>query len=201
MNNYDYKQRLEELRENKSRLLKLDPRIPELSGIYILKREDENGFKYAYIGQAKHILSRLAQHLVGYQHIDLSLKKHKLWGKDNPHGWRVIYFTYPEHLLNEKEQEFIKQYADMGYQLRNKTSGSQGEGKTDINERKPSKGYYDGLKQGRSNLSKELQKKLKYLNIAPKDENKRTIRMYNKFLDLITPTNKGDNDDDENQTN
>lgn len=37
-------------------------------------RTDENGFRYAYIGQAVHILTRLAQHLVGYQHIDLSLK-------------------------------------------------------------------------------------------------------------------------------
>lgn len=197
----ELKKRLETEKSNKRRWLNVNPALVEASGIYILTREDENGFKYAYVGQAKHILTRLAQHLVGYQHIDLSLKKHKLWDKDNPHGWRVIYFTYPEHLLNEKEQEFIKQYAEFGYQLRNKTSGSQGKGKTGIANNKPSKGYYDGVKQGRSNLSKELQKSLKYVVITPKDQNKRTIRMYNKFLDLLTPIDKGENDDGKNQTN
>ena len=45
----------------------------EDSGIYVFTRQ-ENGFKYAYVGQAKHILTRLAQHLNGYQHIDLSIK-------------------------------------------------------------------------------------------------------------------------------
>ena len=50
--------------------------ITDSSGIYILRRMDEDGIKFAYIGQAKHILTRLGQHLDGYQHIDLSLKKH-----------------------------------------------------------------------------------------------------------------------------
>lgn len=59
---------------NKKRLLEVNPKLDEESGIYFLTRIDENGFKYAYIGQAVHILTRLAQHLVGYQHIDLSLK-------------------------------------------------------------------------------------------------------------------------------
>ena len=46
--------------ENKKRLLKLNPKLNDRSGIYFLLREDENGFKYAYIGQAVHTLSRLA---------------------------------------------------------------------------------------------------------------------------------------------
>ena len=45
--------------------------------------------------------------------------------------------------------------ADGGYQLRNKTSGSQGEGKSQIAEYKAVKGYRDGLEQGRKNLAKE----------------------------------------------
>ena len=61
--------------KNKKRLLAINPKLNEQSGIYFLTRVDEDGFKYAYVGQAKHILTRLAQHLVGYQHIDLSLKK------------------------------------------------------------------------------------------------------------------------------
>lgn len=63
---------------------------------------------------------------------------------------------YPISQLDEQEQYWIKQYADNGYQLRNKTSGSQGEGKAKIDDYRPQKGYYDGLKQGRHNLAKEL---------------------------------------------
>ena len=76
--------------KNKQKWLALNPKLDEDSGIYILIRQDENGFKYAYIGQAKHILTRLAQHLTGYQHIDLSLKKHGLFDpKENHYGWHV----------------------------------------------------------------------------------------------------------------
>lgn len=46
---------------NKKRLLKLFPHLVDESGIYILYRF-ENGFKYAYVGQAKKILTRLADH-------------------------------------------------------------------------------------------------------------------------------------------
>ena len=60
-------------KKNKERLLKVNPKLNEDSGIYFLTRIDENGFKYAYIGQAVHLITRLSQHLVGYQHIDLSL--------------------------------------------------------------------------------------------------------------------------------
>ena len=63
--------------KNKQRILAVCSNVTETSGIYILIRE-ENGFKYAYVGQAKHLLTRLAQHLSGYQHIDLSIKKHGL---------------------------------------------------------------------------------------------------------------------------
>ena len=45
----------------KKKLLGICPTLNDNSGIYFLTREDSNGFKYAYIGQAKHILSRLAQ--------------------------------------------------------------------------------------------------------------------------------------------
>ena len=73
--------------KNKKRLLAIDPYLDEGSGIYFLVRKDENGIKYAYIGQAKHLLTRLAQHLSGYQHIDLSLKKHGLYSSENIYGY------------------------------------------------------------------------------------------------------------------
>lgn len=139
--------------ENKKRLLKLNPKLNDKSGIYFLLREDENGFKYAYIGQAVHTLSRLANHLVGYeQHIDLSLRKHKLYDKEkNPYGWRVEFLNFPESQLDEKEKYYIKLYADKGYQLRNVSLGGQGENRASgsIGERKAPKGYMQGIQQGK----------------------------------------------------
>ena len=142
--------------KNKQKWLALNPSIDESSGIYILTRQDENGFRYAYVGQAKHILTRLSQHLSGYQHIDLSLKSHGLYSEDNPYGWVVYTQHCPVDVLNEEEQRWIKYCADKGYQLRNKTSGSQGEGKAKIDDYRPAKGYYDGIKQGYKNASKEI---------------------------------------------
>ena len=143
-------------RNNKERLLEINPKLDDNPGIYFLTREDENGIKFGYIGQAKHILTRLAQHLVGYQHIDLSLKKHGLYSVDNPYGWKVNFIRYSEIILDEMERKWIKEYALKGYQLRNKTAGGQDEGKTQINEYRPSKGYRDGIQQGRKMLAREL---------------------------------------------
>lgn len=174
---------------NKKRLLEVNPKLDEESGIYFLTRIDENGFKYAYIGQAVHILTRLAQHLVGYQHIDLSLKKHKLYSKSNPCGWKIGFLHFPKSELDKQEQHYIKAYADKGYQLRNKTSGSQGEGKAQIDDYKPSKGYRDGIQQGRKNLAKELsriaEKHLKIELREDKANNKVSQKQYEKFMDLI----------------
>lgn len=175
--------------KNKQRLLAVNPKLSETSGIYFLTREDENGFKYAYIGQAVHILSRLANHLSGYQHIDLSLKKHGLYAEDNPHGWWVNFMPYPRDMLDNMEQYWIKRYASMGYQLRNKTSGSQGEGKAQIDEYRPAKGYRDGIAQGRKNLAKELSHIIdKHLVVSIRDDkksNKVSIKALEKFNDLL----------------
>jgi hypothetical protein len=174
---------------NKKRLLEVNPKLDEESGIYFLTRTDENGFKYAYIGQAVHILTRLSQHLVGYQHIDLSLKKHKLYSKSNPCGWKIGFLHFPKSELDKQEQHYIKAYADKGYQLRNKTSGSQGEGKAQIDDYKPSKGYRDGIQQGRKNLAKELshiaEKHLKIEIREDKRCNKVSQKQYEKFMDLL----------------
>lgn len=179
--------------QNKKKLLEVNPKLDEKSGIYFLTRTDEDGFKYAYIGQAKHILTRLAQHLVGYQHIDLSLKKHKLYAEDNPHGWKVNFIHFPESQLNEKEQHYIKEYALNGYQLRNKTSGSQGAGKSQIDDYRPQKGYRDGLEQGRKNLARELNHIIdKHLVVSIKPEkvnNKVSIKAFEKFREILREYN------------
>lgn len=176
-------------KKNKERFLAINPYLDEKSGIYILTREDENEFRYAYIGQAVHVLTRLAQHLVGFQHIDLSLKKHGLYSKENPYGWTVDSYSYSENDLDTQEQYWIKKYADMGFQLRNKTSGSQGEGKAQIADYRPRKGYRDGLEQGRKNLAKELSNIAdKHLVISLKPEksgNKMSERQFEKFKELL----------------
>lgn len=179
-------------KQNKLKLLEVNPFLTDESGIYVFTREDENGFRYAYIGQAKHVLTRLAQHLEGHeQWIDLSIKKHKLWSESNPYGWFVSATHVEENRLNERETRAIKAYADMGYQLRNKTSGSQGKDKVEIAENKPSKGYYDGKKQGRADLIKEIRKTLKYIEITPVNESKLANRMMHKFWGIMGENDNG----------
>lgn len=180
-------------RENKKRLLNINPYLNDRSGIYFLLREDENGFKFAYIGQAIHIISRLASHLVGYeQHIDLSLRKHKLYDEqNNPYGWRVEFLNFPESQLDEKEKYYIKLYADKGYQLRNVSLGGQGENRASgsIGERKAPKGYLQGVQQGRKNLARELSHIIeKHLVVTIREDkqgNKVSQKQLDKFMELI----------------
>lgn len=187
--NMNYRQVKAIEKSNKERLLKANPTLNEESGIYILTRA-ENGFKYAYIGQAKHILTRLAQHLSGYQHIDLSLKKHGLWSKENQTGWLISFETFPIEVLDSAEKKYIKLYADYGYQLRNKTAGGQGDGKFEIAETKPRKTYHDGLKQGYLNAQKQIakffEKNLTYSINGQENKNKR--KAFEKFKAFIEGT-------------
>ena len=183
----NYKQRLAIESKNKKRWLAVNPQLTEHSGIYFLTRED-GGFKYAYIGQAKHILTRLAQHLVGFQRVDLSLKAHGLYSEDNPTGWKVGSKDYPITELDEMEQYYIKQYANAGYQLRNLTSGSQGTGKAKIDEYKPAKGYRDGIKQGYKNASRDMAHLFDlHLDYKPKSDkpNKNQEKAMEKFKDFL----------------
>lgn len=170
---------------NKQKWLKHFGEIPDTSGIYILTRE-ENGFKYAYIGQAKHILTRLAQHLKGYQHIDLSLKKHGLISHLNPNGWNMDFVKCEEKNLNEQESYFVKEYANMGFQLRNKTSGGQDSSKRDIAEN-ITKGYQQGLHNGyekaRKEVAKLFEKNLTFMINGKPNKNKE--KAFNKFKDFL----------------
>jgi hypothetical protein len=182
----NYKQIKAIEQKNKQRILKVCD-VPDTSGIYILTRY-ENGFKYAYVGQAKHLLTRLAQHLSGYQHIDLSLKKHGFCSEENPHGWCIDWFAMHEDNLDEYEQKCIKEYASDGFQLRNKTSGSQGKGKRSLDNQKSPKGYYDGLKQGYKNAQKYVSNLFdKHLNYSKKSEkpNKNQEKALEKFADFL----------------
>ena len=101
--------------KNKQRILHLCPALSETSGIYIFYRR-ENGFKFAYVGQAKHLLTRVAQHLKGYpQHIDVSIKKRGLWSVDNPCGWNLNIRVCSVEELDEREQFYIQHCANKGF--------------------------------------------------------------------------------------
>ena len=180
-------------KENKKKLLKLNPELNDESGIYFFLREDEIGFRFAYIGQAVKILTRLASHMTGYeQHIDLSLRKHKLYDEQkNPNGWRVEFLNFPESELDEKEKYYIKLYADKGYQLRNVSLGGQGENRASgsIGERKAPKGYMQGIQQGKKVLARELssiaEKHLKIEIREDKKNNKVSQKQFEKFKELM----------------
>lgn len=187
-------------KNNRERILAVNPHVDEKSGIYFLTRKDEDGFRYAYIGQAVNLLSRLAGHLKGYQHIDLSIKSHGLYSTDNIYGWKIGFMHYPAEELDKWEQYWIKKYADGGYQLRNKTSGSQGEGKKQIADYKPPKGYRDGIQQGRMNLARELANIAdKHLVISLKPEkqnNSVSQRQFVRFMELLYGEKDGGSDEE-----
>ena len=179
---------------NRKRLMKINPKLDDGSGIYFLTRTDENEISYFYIGQAVHIIQRMCSHLTGYQHIDLSIKKRGFYSEENPFGWKINFIHYPVEQLDKMEQYWILEYTKKGYQCRyNKTSGSQGEGKEKINEFRPAKGYRDGIQQGKITLARELKHIIDiHLNVSIRPEkanNKVSIKALEKFNDLLTEEN------------
>lgn len=177
-------------KKNREKLLAVNPKLDDGSGIYFLTRTDENGISYFYIGQALHILQRMCSHLTGYQHIDLSIKKRWFYSEENPYGWKLNFLHYPKEELDKWEQSWILAFTKKGYQCRyNKTAGGQGEGKEKINEFRPSKGYRDGIQQGKKVLARELSSIAeKHLTIRLKPEkehNKVSQKQYEKFLNLL----------------
>lgn len=169
------------------------PQINNLSGIYVFYRIDENEIKHCYVGQAKHILERAAAHLGEYDRIGLSLKKRKFYSLENPGGWKLVYKNFPIDRLDEMERKTIKAYADKGYQLYNATSGGQGSGKTGLDKNRPTKGYYDGLEQGKKNTRKFVADLFaKHLDYKPKKEppNKLQEKAMQKFKDFLEYDNQ-----------
>lgn len=196
----NYKKIFNIIEKNKKKWLSVNPLLTDGSGIYIITRVDEHGIKYGYVGQAKHVLSRLADHLRGYSHIDLSLKKHGLKSKENPYGYEVEQRSYPEEVLDYWEKIWIKEVADEGYQLRNNTIGGQGKGKDVLGDGKTGRGYYDGVKHGYAKAWKEVAEYFnKYLVFCvdpidgyKKDESvkERYEKKYHEFKEKINDAKK-----------
>lgn len=189
MSNRNIKQVKAIEKKNKERLLAVNPKLDDESGIYILWRTEIHG----YVGQSVGILTRLAQHLVGFQHIDLSMKKHGLFSESNKGGYKIEFIHCPKSELDEKEREYIQKAIDSGWVLKNKTSGGQDSGKEKIADYRPQKGYYDGLKQGRKNLARELYNIAeKHLKIEIRDDkkgNKISQKQFEKFNSLLDERN------------
>lgn len=176
-------------KKNEQKLLSVNPNLDDNSGIYFLTRIDsETGIKFSYVGQALKIKQRMLQHMAGYQHIDLSIRKHGFYSENNPDGWNINFMHFPKEQLDEKERYYITLYAKNGYQSRNKDTGG-GVGKQEIGERKPPKGYHDGLLQGRKNLARELKHIIDtHLVVAirpEKQNNKVSIKAFEKFKELL----------------
>lgn len=177
--------------KNESEILRLCPHAQHKSGIYMFFRESEQGFKFAYIGQAtRSVLGRMAQHLNGYEtRIDLSIRKYGLFDEtENPYGFKAGVVCYcDKDDCDEKEQHFIKACADKGYQLLNVTTGSQGKGKTALTVNRPQKKTYrQGIEYGQKALAKELLEIVnKYLVISLKNENKNSKKALEKFYKML----------------
>ena len=186
-NKPNYQQIFAKQKEYEAIVKKACPKIDNNSGIYFYTRTDlETGEKFAYIGLAKHLLQRCCQHMLGYQHIDLSIRKRGLYSKDNEGGWKLNCLHFPEKLIEEKERFYIEQYQKANVTLLNIESGGR-QGKADIAERKPTKTYIDGLKQGRKNAIREIRVFFdKYLEFQIKGfPNKLKERKYNEFKEWL----------------
>lgn len=192
------------VRDKKKVILKQNPNIDDSSGIYIIWRYDPELAKgVIYVGQSLHCLERLAKHLLGYQAIDNSIRKHKIYDRyENPNGYK---FATREHcskeLLDEREKYWIEEYQKDGWILKNITGGGQIDKATDINERKASKGYHDGLKQGYKNCLRDVKEFFdKYLDFVIKEprltKTKKPVaikqKKYEEFKKLIEGATEDD---------
>lgn len=181
------KEILDKIEKQKLEILKICPNAKDQSGIYIYTRK-ENGFKYAYVGQSLKVLTRLVSHLNGYeQHIDRSLKTHKFKSDGNPCGWEVGVMYLQQDQLNAMEQYYIRLYANAGYQMLNKTSGSQDGDKFGISQNKSGKTYREGIEQGQKTAFKTIKEFFdKYLDYIIKEPcNKVKQRKIKEFEELL----------------
>ena len=189
----NYKQVFAKKAERERKIKVICPNIPERPGIYVFYRTCESGIRRAYCGQAVNLLERCASHLGEYDHIALSLKKHGLYSKDNPLGWRLQFQECSRSTLDKHEVETIKYLADKGYQMYNVTSGGQGEGKTQIGTYKQPKTYTQGKIEGKKQLARDLSHIIDtHLEVKIRDEkkhNKISINAYEKFQELIDERN------------
>lgn len=180
--------------KNEKAILKICPKMPRKSGIYLFYRVNEKGENCAYVGQAKNLLHRCGQHLSGREtHIDKSLYTHKLYNPENPQGWKVCVIELcPITELDAKEQKYIDHYKNRDdVVLYNVTGGGQFNKRADIGERvqpnlkryKSGKQY--GYEKAREQVKTYFTKYLDYSVKLPSTKIKeRKLAEFEKFLQV-----------------
>ena len=188
----NYRQIYARKAECERRIKEVCPDITNRPGIYIFYRTDtESGLRFCYIGQAKRLTERCAQHLQEYDHIALSLKKRGFFDPLNPNanpgGWKLsVWECSVLDDLDNAEIEAIREYANNGYQLFNRTAGGQGDGKVIFDNKRQTKTYREGLAQGYLNARREVSHWFNlHLNVSMKKQTKNAEKALAKFQEFI----------------
>lgn len=140
------------------------------SGIYAWERTDENGVFCWYVGKAKNLLQRTAQHIMdGQSHLDKSIKTHGfLGGKEGEYGWTLRILVYcAEDELDSEEKFFIQNYQEncpKPDKMFNIESGGT-TGKTIIGEKKQRR----DVKWKAEARAKVLAEYREYFDLEPRD--------------------------------
>ena len=188
----DYQERLKELWKNKQIILQ-HCKMPEESGIYMFHRYKEDGGYACYIGQAKNLLKRTAEHLMGRkQHIDKSLYKRKWISEENPYGWQLDLISIcPQEELDKLEKMWIDYFKNLGYELYNVTGGGQFDKAEDINARYEVKlkTYRNGKNKGAEKVREKIKTYFeKYLDVSIKGKptkiKERKLEEFKKFIEM-----------------
>ena len=189
----DYKERLKLLNDNKKIIKSKCLFITETSGIYMFWRNTEEKTTACYIGQAKNLLKRTAEHLMGRkQHIDKSLYKRKWFSEENRYGWHLVVLDKCSvEELDEKEKFYIEDYIKRGYELYNVTGGGQFDKAGDINERfeVKLKTYRNGKNKGAEKVREKIKTYFeKYLDVSIKGKptkiKERKLEEFLKFIEM-----------------
>ena len=188
----NYRQIYARKAECERRIKEVCPDITNRPGIYIFYRTDTDScLRFCYIGQAKRLTERCAQHLREYDHIALSLKKRGFFDpinpEANPGGWKLsVWECSGLDALDNAEIEAIREYANNGYQLFNRTAGGQGDGKVIFDNKRQSKTYREGLAQGYTNARREVAHWFNlHLAVSMKKPTKNAEKALAKFQEFI----------------
>lgn len=172
----------------RERIRKVAPEMNDWSGIYVWYRRDpDDNNIYFYAGQSVHLVQRSVAHIMQYDHLGLSIKKRGLYAEGAQHGWKFMYYYCDRSQLDEQERKVIADWLNNGAIAYNITGGGQNAGKVDINDRKPARGYMDGLKQGykkaRVEIAKLFNKNLLVsINGKPTVNKQKALDKFNAFI-------------------
>ena len=139
------------------------------SGIYLWERYNEEGKYCWYIGKAKNILRRTAQHIMdGESHLDKSIKKHGMTNDtvEKPNSWSIEIRGCEIADLDEFESFYINQWKQNnpnGIMYNVESGGTTG--KTIIGERKQRR----DVKWKAEAKNKVLAKYREYFDLQPKE--------------------------------